>query len=293
MNFSSDFEPKPASYYEPAPTTRRVTVDEEPSYIRNERRRAPEENKGSRRNEQSSGMRFISDIDESRLNKTQTYSNYQPDYQNQSTTYAPPRRGDHQRSATNIQPFNNTQNINIEDYGGYSNKRDQRMATIGNDYDIRRSTQQENDRQSRVGGGYTRNDIRVTGPTGEDYRQQQEQSRAYQPRSTKNVNESYVVFGTNQEIGKSPASKPREKTRSPEREGIAAGRPTTTGYDDKKLGIKSDGYTQKGTTNLLTWTGQPADESRSRGNSPDKRMFAQTMNYSKKEEPTNGNFVLR
>jgi len=295
VNFSSDFEPKPASYYEPSTTSRKVTIDEDNSYNRNERRRVPEEPKPARRQDQSSS-RFISDLDDNKLNKTQTYSNnnnYQNDYLNQSiSTYNPPPRRDHQRSATNIQPYP-AQNLNIEDYSApYSNKRE-RLATTGNDYEVRRSTQ-ETEKQSR--GGYSRNDNRSGR---EDYQQPeprndnrgaredyQQQSR-YEPRSTKHVNESHIVFGTNQEIGKSPASKPRERTRSPEREGQAAGRPTNTGYEEHKHGIKSDGYTQKGTTNLLAWVQPPADESRSRGNSPDKRMYSQTMSYQKKEEPVN------
>lgn len=285
VNFSSDFDqPKPhVSYYEPPVQSRRMP-EEENNYNynysnnnRNERRRAPEEtNKSSRRydqNQTNSSSRFISDLEDNnnRLNQSQSqYNNLN------NTSYIPSRR-DHQKSMVQFEPSFTTSspNINIEDYAPYPARRD-RTATIGNDYELRRN-KQEPEKQIRR-------------PTGDNYYQDQSRSsqQTYQPRNTKNVNESHIVFGMNQDIGQSPPSKQREKTRSPEREGIAAGRPTNTGYEEKKIGIKSDGYTQKGTTNLLAWTGQDDDNTRSRPNSPDKRMFSQSISYPKKEEPVIG-----
>ena len=134
-----------------------------------------------------------------------------------------------------------------------------------------RRNQLENERNKR--GIYNKNDENSRENTAE---------RSYNQRTPlPRVNESSIVFGGSAEIsGRSPPS--RLKGKSPERDDIPAGRPTKMSSEEKKHGIRSEGFGQKSTSNLLTWDGMNPEETKSRGSSVERKMLTESVNYSRK-----------
>jgi len=254
VSFSNDYEPRPESYYEPSyQAIPRKTIEHDP-YARSERRKTYEGQQASmRKYDQPTSYGKQSDY-------------YDEGYQNTPAEDRYPSRRQQQRS--NVDTLSSPNYELNEEPVPYSTRSNNQQS------EYRRNQQERNKRNF----GANEESRETTA------------ERGYNNQRNQRVNESSIVFGatTKENAGRSPPSRIKVRGASPDRDDIAAGRPTKLSTEDKK-GKKSDGHNQKSTSNLLIWEGMNQEETKSRGNSVERRMLNESVNYPRRDEGQ-GNF---